>query len=264
MSDPRSWLNNLSADLVERFYNWNRGRCANVPVLNSDVPEELFAFAPLNPGDPDGAMWKDHITCETIGPPGTLFDFSGEYPRWQIQFKKRNADESVATPAARGSTAGAADVRTFFENNGSLESWTALKSVSTASAGKFALGFHHIAFRASNPEMPLPADLGSGTAIAHLCDNHRCVKKSHMLLLSQQRNMDMQRCTGAVLLVKDGVIVQTLQCPHYRQESVVVQPSCAKLRVIDLGTNLVIASQSLQAFEAARALYTARVDELIV
>lgn len=266
-TEPRDWLNSLSAELVSRFYDWNRTRCANLPILNSEVPEELAAFAPLDPASADGATWEEHITCETVGPPASLFDFSGEYPRWQIQFKKRTAEGSVLTPIARGGLSGSANVRAFFEGNHAIDKWMALKSTAASlPGGKFALGFHHIAYRAAKPEVPLPPDLGSGSAIAHLCDNHSCVKKSHMLLLTQQQNMDMQRCLGAVLLVKEGVIMQTLQCPHYRQNQagVVVQPSCAKLRVIDVGENLVASPQCQQEFDDAKAIYESRLNQLFV
>lgn len=261
METARSWLNGLSGELVGKFYSWIRSRCTNEAVFNCEVPEELGSYMTLDPTAMSGAEWLEHITCETIKSPSSNIDFQGQYPRWQMQFKKRDATSAVITPGKGTKTPN--DIRAFFEHNGAMDEWHSLKHVCNIGSNKFTLSVHHIALRAGNPAIQLPEDLGSGSAVAHLCDRHNCVKQSHMLLLSQQSNMDMQRCAGAVLLVKAGVIMQVIECPHYRKQGgVVVQRSCARLRVVDVGDVMQAVPDKMEAYNNAQRAFEVKDAEL--
>lgn len=262
----RELLNGLSLADATAWYEFIRSNASAMERYNVPVPDELACYASIDPGMPDGEAWAEHITCHILSDQGAHgLDWSMKYPRFQLKFGARRPSGSVKTPAKK--SAG-----NRLKGLLSSEAWSAIKQVATDLAGgKFAAPVHHIAYilrKLENPNdpqlVPLPEDLGAGTAIAHLCDNHRCCKKEHMQVKTQSANMSMQRCVGAVLFVRDGVICQVHHCPHYRvnPHGVVEQPDCAKLSVVNASGVWAIAPGSQQAFDAAKARYEAKVAAL--
>lgn len=266
MSAVRDWLNGLDDTLAKDFFDWTLGNCNRQHVFNCDVPGDLGLYSHLDPTEWSGARWLEHITCDTILS-GDMIDCSGTYPRLQLQFNKRDARGKVVTPSRpRGGRPGVSNVRAFFDNRGAEAQWIALKATAEGAAKvKISMVYHNLAFKAANPGVALPSDLGSGSAIAHYCDRHTCCKGAHLVLLTQAENMKMQHCPGAVLVVMGGVIIKTQQCPHYRAEGGnVVQLSCARVSVVDVSSLVQIAPSQKAAFEAAEARFDANVaDEFV-
>lgn len=74
----------------------------------------------------------------------------------------------------------------------------------------------------------------------------------------------MQRCIGAILTVLEGVIVNVEQCPHCRIDDAgnLLQPSCARLKVIRLPDGYKPPTELQTAFEEARSMYLDKLDDL--
>lgn len=211
-------------------------------------------------------MGRSHYVRGFEGRQDSGLDVSGSYPRYQIKFGgartgvKRRQGGAVITPTK------STGIGQRLKSIVSPTHWEQLKAIATAaSASEPSVKFmsHHVAYlarKASMTDVPtldeLHSELGRGMAIAHLCDNHMCCKKSHMSQVTQSRNMSMQRCVGATLLVRDGVILQTVQCTHYHEEAGrMMTPSCAKLRVVDVGPVFAIAPDFADRFNEAHAKY---------
>lgn len=200
MSDIRNYLNDLPPDVAKRLYDFLHDSAGIDYTLNSEVPSDLPAYTPIDSSWLDGQQWVDHITCEqpTKGP----FESSTGYNRFQLKFSgKRDVAGVFVSPTKSGSLApllrdtvfGTTDdvgrPKPYSGRDNDL--WTRFKTLATPSFKAF---FHHIAYlarRADDPTLPaLPVDLGSGSAIAHLCDNKRCGKRpTHSLLLSSKTSI---------------------------------------------------------------------------
>lgn len=265
-NSTRDLLNNLSLADATAWYQFIRSNAAVTERYNVPVPAELACYASIDPGMPDGEAWAEHTTCHILSDQGAHgLDWSVKYPRFQLKFGARNPIGTVKTPVKKS-------VGQRLKGLLSANAWSAIKQVATDLAGgKFAAPVHHIAYivrkleSPNDPQLvPLPDSLGEGMAIAHLCDNHRCCKKEHMQVKTQSANMSMQRCVGAVLFVRDGVICQVHHCPHFQAspDGAVLQPDCAKLSVVVANDAWAIAPGSQQAFEAAKVRYRAKVAAL--
>lgn len=260
MTDARAWLNGLSKASAASLFAHIRTHGGLQEIYNNPVPSDLACYAPIDSGEWTGAQWSEHITCETLAG-GSGIDMSG-YPRFQLKFGKRSPTGVVQTPVKTGSLG--VRIRDLLSN----QEWVALKSCADSTGGKFNMPVHHLAYTVRRFEEPtvglpeLPADLGAGMAVAHLCDRKTCCKVQHSYLLSQVLNMDMQRCLGVTLLVKDGVILQTQQCPHFKADASgqVLQPSCAKAQVVTASPHVSCNPQFQTQYDTARRKYLELLD----
>jgi len=201
---------------------------ANVEQTSSSaLPGDFGAYARLDEqaSSMDGAGWLEFVQCcKVTGGEGILIT---GYPRFQLQMqKKAGADGAsyMVTPTKR--KAGEDPIGKRLRQILTAEGWEAVKRTmqqsEIAAGGKVSLkvGLHHIAYsakQAANPSLPLlPYGTGTGSSISHLCDNKHCINKRHLEVAAQHiQNLERQRCKGAILLVLDGVIMQTVYCPHY-------------------------------------------------
>lgn len=249
-----AWLNSLSISDARALYNYMLAGSQTRLVSNSPVPADLQAYMRLNPqaSSQNGAEWDVYNTCRHYVAGGRGIDVSGTYTRYQLQFKTTDVKTPVKSSAI---LKGLRDVL-------SSTAWDALKALAKAnSSRKVAIMVHHIAYiykRSWDSTLPpIPLNVGAGGSVAHLCDNH-CGEPSHMFVTAQQVNMSMQHCVGVELLVKEGVIMQTLNCPHYREEDgVTIVPNCAKVKVVQLSAAIQVAPEFADAFEEAREGYFA-------
>lgn len=265
---PREFLNSLSLEDASAYMGFIHARGDIQARFNTPIPYDLQCYQSIDVSIPNGSWWADHVTCLCLkqGAGSQGLDWSSGYPRHQLKFgAKRKAGETTKTPI--GKSHGAQLKRVLSD-----EAWAKVKEIASANkSGRFTFQVHHLAYclrrlKAQNdvafPE--LPVDLGAGMAISHLCDNHSCCKESHMQLKAQAINMSMQRCVGATLIVKDGVILQVHHCSHYveQPDGTVVQPDCAKLSVVVAGSVFQIAPEFQAAFNAASQLYLQKKQEL--
>lgn len=260
----REYLNSLSNADATAFLDYIRMKGLASAVYNTPVPYELPCYQTVDDRTKDGAWWADHVACNCLqrGPGSSTLDWSSGYPRFQLKFGSKRVSGGqtfVNTPAKTGI---GADVKRLL----SAEAWKGLKRIAdTAGGNRFTFQVHHLAYtarrlKAADPDMfpLLPSDLGTGSAVAHLCDNHSCCKEEHLQVKPQSVNMSMQRCVGATLLVRDGVILQVHHCPHYVEQvdGVVVQPDCAKVSVVHVGPVFQVAAEYQERFAAAAARFS--------
>ncbi len=102
--------------------------------------------------------------------------------------------------------------------------------------GQVKIMLHHLVWLTSGG-VSLPANLGHGSSISHLCDNS-CVRIDHLELTTHHiDNLVRQRCTGVTLVVAKNFIVSAEPCAHARggtfEEK--VETSCRKVRVVKVG-----------------------------
>lgn len=77
---------------------------------------------------------------------------------------------------------------------------------------------------------------GAGASVEHLCDND-CIKGSHLHATARHvSNLERQRCVGAILIVKNGVILQVKNCPHMQisADGKIEVPMCTRFHVVEL------------------------------
>lgn len=247
-----AWLNSLSLDDARALYTFMFTGSQTQLISNATVPSDLAAYQRLNleASAQSGAAWDVYNTCRHYTG-GRGIDTSGSYPRYQLQFK----GETVKTPLKINA------ILSGLKAVLSGHAWGELKAIAQAnSSQKVTFMVHHIAYtyrRTWHTLPPIPSNVGSGGSVAHLCDN-RCGEPDHMFVTARhQANMAMQNCMGVQLLVKEGVIMQTLNCPHYREDADgnISMPNCAKVRVVKLSAAIQVAPEFQDDFENARDLY---------
>jgi hypothetical protein len=251
-----AWLNGLSSSDADRIWKFIRLNSAAEFTDNSSVPGDLSGYQQLNheASEKSGEEWRVHNTCLHLTRGQGLL-FGQRYTRYQLQFKSA---VGVVTPQKVSA------ILYRLKRELSVQAWEGLKALASANESrKVTFTLHHIAYtwqRTKVPGLPpIPLNAGSGGSVAHLCDN-ACQEPAHLFVTPVHGdNINMRNCLGPTILVKEGVILQTVHCPHYSTdaEGVVTIPDCAKVRVIQL-SECVHVSPSFEAeFHAAREAYLA-------
>lgn len=200
-----------------------------------------------------GLDWMKFATCkrfvegESRGIEWATSNSGTRYARFQLNWKL-NARGEWETPVKR--TRGREPQLRLVKHVLLDDEWDAFKATylpaddSGTTAISVKILCHHIAYnwlaKNSNVPMPeLPENLGHGSSISHLCDN-ACVTASHLVAATEHSdNTARQRCQGVILLCKGGVILQVVDCPHFRIDAkgAVAAPNCMRVRVIELDFN---------------------------
>ncbi len=96
---------------------------------------------------------------------------------------------------------------------------------------------HVIAYASVHNSAPLPATLGRGTSVDHLCGQKACSRPEHITFANRHRdNVARIGCSGVTLVVMNNTILRMVPCPH-ANEGEGVEPltsGCAKIHVIVL------------------------------
>jgi hypothetical protein len=223
MTTITDWLNSLTATEAAAVYSLmcrTAGLLDPVRQVEGAPPTNLNCLLANTPRS--GNWYLRWVECEMIGltlPP------TG-HPRWQPRVVKDGVTPASATSVGR-------KVKRRVEES----SWESLKSIARAnnSGGQVKIPCHHLAFRAAWPDVSIPANMGRGASISHLCDTSGCVRGEHLeLTVNHVDNLERQRCSGVTLIVAADLIVHELPCSHSRgnNPAELIATSCRKLRVI--------------------------------
>jgi len=94
---------------------------------------------------------------------------------------------------------------------------------------------HHIAYATHKSDGPLRI-CGAGSSVSHRCDGGECVRPSHLTFVQSHRdNMDRQRCSGLILVVRGNVIVKESSCIHDRDsDDTLHQDTCRHITIVQV------------------------------
>lgn len=169
-----------------------------------------------------GAFWATWIQCFTFR--GIALFGDGHY-RWQPRI-----------PSGKAAGPKSGSVARLLMTELSSSSWQRL--IGLGSEHKQLKVFtHHVAYLAHVGI--LPADLGKGSSIDHLCGQRGCHNPKHLDLAVEHRtNVARINCEGIILLVlQDTYIIQEFPCSHAKSgldHDKAILDSCRKLRVLRL------------------------------
>lgn len=222
--ETTTWLNSLNAEeLREVLKVWRRwvdtergGLRYAVAISGGECPETLECLPGNRPRT--GGWYLSWAKC-------TVAVYIGEqHPRWQPTIVKAGTME---TPLAEGCAR-------KLKGRIATHKWVHLKQIANSN-GQVKIPLHHLVYRTHNTGVGLPANLGRGASISHLCDRVGCVRPEHLELTARHvANLDRQRCVGVTLIVGADIIVHEVPCPHGvgGTTEALIQSSCRKLRMI--------------------------------
>jgi hypothetical protein len=258
------FLNGLPMAERKVFFQFVQRGMVVQHVVISPVPAHLQHYVRFNEAasDWDGADWLEFNTCHVVES-GEGIDRSLGYPKFQCQWNMKQDEIEFTTPQKAPKGAGLPMLKRL-KTDLSADSWAALKGMANASGGKkarIAFFLHHLAYAASDASEgnPIPTNVGAGSSVSHLCDNPKCCNSKHLVIASQHRqNTARINCRGVILLVKDGVIMRQIDCPHCVRdvEGTVMEPNCCKIHVEQLHG---LKAEDDAAYQAKHSLYEAAV-----
>jgi hypothetical protein len=147
---------------------------------------------------PAGPFWVDWARCDLVG----LATTDGGHPRWQPRVKTAASGLTPASLTSLGQ-----QVKSVLTE----AHWEQLKQ----NGSQAKIQCHHLAVRCSTGHPLLPALLGAGSSVSHLCDQLGCARPEHLeISASHIDNLSRQRCRGVTLMVYDGVITYVIPCTH--------------------------------------------------
>jgi len=230
------WLNALTRQEAESICSGMRaavGFDELVQISGGPSPAGLSCLGSSAPRT--GDWYVSWATCEIINlaMPGT------GHPRWQPTIMKRGGG-TPTNPTSLGS---------IIKRHLSSQRWEELKGL-TNSNGQVKIPCHHLAFLASDAgEVGIPANVGHGASLSHLCDSRGCIRDGHMeLALQHVDNLERQRCSGVTLIVAADLIIHEVPCAHghgYGDLTLAIMRSCRKLRMVwlpDVSINALVAN----------------------
>lgn len=252
MSDATNakWLRSLSATSAKRLYDlmmsnarYYSERLVDGVALPGDFNSYIVLDDDVSPLK-TGAEWRKYVSCITFDENSLGMDWSAGYPRFQMNWKL-NKDGEWQTPLKR--SRGELPIMKRVSDVLTDEEWASFRAmyVPDASEKRTSISIkimcHHIAYNMLAKSQPalypeLPEQLGAGSSVSHLCDN-KCITGVHMIVSDQHvQNLERQRCAGVTLLCSGGVILQAIDCPHFKSDDdgVVLAPNCVRLRVVEL------------------------------
>jgi hypothetical protein len=177
----------------------------------------------VNPNRP-GSWYLKHVTC-------SIAELD---PSKQIAGQQKPGHTRFQVRMGQGSGSRVGQIKAAL----SLKAWETFKELSSTSVKIF---YHHIAYNADlrREAAPIPANVGVGASISHLCDEVNCICQAHLEATTVHRdNMDRQRCIGIRLLCFRGFIVDEVPCSHGRKlgETLDTQilASCLQIEVMEI------------------------------
>lgn len=271
-----AWLRSLSTESAYKLYKLmvdNAQVYDTVLVEGVELPADFDDYVALDDtigSYRTGREWRKFASClvfteESSGIEWASSNSGVRYARFQFNWKK-SADGSWTTPSKR--FRGQAPILKRVQDVLTESEWSAFRDAFLPeSPDKAAISVkilcHHIAYNhiaKQNPGVypPLPENLGAGSSISHLCDS-ACVTTAHLVAAGEHsQNLARQRCPGVVLLCKSGVILQVVDCPHFRRDEngIVAEPNCVRIKVIELAFDPFDSDKRGQ-FNSKRAEYEA-------
>jgi hypothetical protein len=249
-ANMNQWLNSLTGDEAFAVYSEMReavGYTAALQISGGMSPEGLHCLSANLPRS--GNWYMEWVRCEIINlsAPGT------SHPRWQPTIVNK-----VGGTPTRSTSLGR-----LLKGHLAQPKWTNLKGL-TNSNGQVKFPSHHLAFRACYPGVSIPANMGHGASMSHLCDSPGCIRGEHLELTAHHvDNLDRQRCHGVTLIVAADMIIHEVPCAHGRggSPSELIATSCRKLRMVwlpDVSVNALIETyqQILEAVTTPHASQT--------
>jgi Zinc-binding loop region of homing endonuclease len=240
-ANMNEWLNSLTAEEAWAVYSEMRtavGHSTLVQISGGMSPENLCCLGANSPRT--GNWYMEWVRCEIINlsVPGT------GHPRWQPTIVNK----------VGGTPTNSTSLGRLIKSHLAKAKWDNLKGLSSSN-GQVKFPSHHLAFRASYPGVSIPANMGHGASMSHLCDSPGCIRGEHLELTSHHvANLERQRCHGVTLIVAADLIVHEVPCTHGRggNPSELIATSCRKLRMVwlpDASVNALIETyqQILQA-----------------
>lgn len=214
------WLNTLAGLEAMALCSEMRaavGYTSAINVSGGASPENLGC---LQLNEPRSGNWYvEWAGCEIIN----LAAPETGHPRWQPSIVRGGTTPSNPTSLGR-----------LIKKHLAKNKWDALKALATSN-GQVKFPCHHLAFRASNPGVGIPANMGSGASMSHLCDSRGCIRAEHLELTTQHvHNLERQRCHGVTLIVAADLIIHEVPCSHAKGLSSAdkIETSCRKLRMV--------------------------------
>ena len=193
----------------------------------------------VNPSRP-GTWYLNHVTC-------SIAEFD---PSKQVAGQQKPGHTRFQVKMGQGPSSRVGQIKAAL----SPEAWETFAGLSTTSVKIF---HHHIAYNADlrREAAPLPANVGVGASISHLCDEANCITQSHLEATTVHKdNMDRQRCTGIRLLCFRGFIVDEVPCPHGRKLGATpdaqILASCLQIEVMDIGERSFAACLDIHKMES--------------
>jgi hypothetical protein len=220
-ANMNQWLNSLAA--LEAMALCSEMRAAvgfnpSVQVSGGASPVNLGCLSTNEPRS--GNWYLEWAQCEIIN----LAAPSTGHPRWQPTIVRKVGGTPV-NPTSLGR---------LIKAHLAPAKWDSLKSLASSN-GQVKIPCHHLAFRSKNPGISIPANMGRGSSMSHLCDSSGCIRGEHLELTSHHvDNLERQRCHGVTLIVAVDLILHEIPCSHGRGNIPAEQiaTSCRKLRMV--------------------------------
>lgn len=249
-SNMNEWLNSLTGEEAFAVCSEMRnavGYSAAIQISGGASPENLGCLASNSPRS--GNWYTEWALCEIINlsAPGT------SHPRWQPTIVNK----------VGGTPTSATSLGRLVKSHLVPARWDNLKGLTTSN-GQVKIPSHHLAFRACYPGVSIPANMGHGASMSHLCDSPGCIRGGHLELTAHHvANLERQRCHGVTLIVAADLIVHEVPCTHARggNPSELIATSCRKLRMVwlpDASVNALLETyqQILQAITTPQSSQT--------
>lgn len=216
------WLNTLEPLEAMALNSEMRavvGYTTNVQVSGGPSPVNLSCLSLNEPRS--GNWYMNWAQCEIIN----LAAPATGHPRWQPTIVRGTTGDTPTNPTSLGR---------LIKSHLPIERWEVLKGLATSN-GQVKIPCHHLAFRVSEPGVSIPANMGHGSSMSHLCDQRGCIRGEHLQLTNHHvENLERQRCTGVTLIVALDMIIHEIPCSHGRGDNISdkVSTSCRKLRMV--------------------------------
>lgn len=220
-ANMNEWLNSiqyLEAMALNAEMRAAVGFTTNVQISGGSSPVNLSCLSLNEPRS--GNWYMDWVQCEIIN----LAAPATGHPRWQPTIV-RGTGATPTNPTSLGR---------LIKSHLSTQRWEALKSLATSN-GQVKIPCHHLAFRVSEPRVSIPANMGHGSSMSHLCDQRGCIRGEHLQLTNHHvENLERQRCIGVTLIVALDMIIHEIPCSHGIGNNIAdkVSTSCRKLRMV--------------------------------
>jgi hypothetical protein len=219
-SNMNLWLNTLTRLEAMSLLDMMRsavGTTDTVTITGGLGPLGLNCLGSNSPRT--GSWYQEWACCEIISLalPGT------GHPRWQPRVVAGGATPANPTSLGRA-----------IKSKLRAQTWDDLKNIANSN-GQVKIPCHHLAFLAGNTGISIPANMGTGASMSHLCDSSGCIRESHLELTVQHvDNLERQRCHGVTLIASLDLIIHELPCSHGRGNSTeeLIATSCRKLRMV--------------------------------
>jgi Zinc-binding loop region of homing endonuclease len=220
-ANMNEWLNSLAALEAMALCSQMRGVVGvttAIQVSGGTVPTNLGCLSTNLPRT--GNWYMEWATCEVIN----LRSPATGHPRWQPTIINKRGD-TPANPTALGRV---------IKSHITDPKWQALKGLANSN-GQVKIPCHHLAFKSSNAGVSIPANMGQGASMSHLCDTSGCIRSGHLQLAQQHvENLERQRCHGVTLIVGADMIVHEIPCGHCSGDNMTdrIATSCRKIRMV--------------------------------